>query len=82
MASADTGPVAVAVGGALLMSLLGFVGLDRKNFCGNGTLGAGAAIRGSVSIVAGPRPAMLLVISGSLIRIKNLVIFLHPLYPR
>ena len=48
----------VAVGGALLMSLEGFVGLDRKNFCGSGTLGAGAAIRGSVSIVAGPRPKM------------------------
>ena len=41
-----------------MISLLGFVGLDRKNFCGNGTLGAGADIRGSVSIVAGPRPAM------------------------
>ena len=38
--------------------LLGFVGLDRKYRFGNGTLGAGAAIRGSVSIVAGPSPAM------------------------
>ena len=60
VASADEeGPrPPVAVGGALLMSLEGFVGLDRKNFCGSGTLGAGAAIRGSVSIVAGPRPKM------------------------
>ena len=74
MASADTGPVAVAVGGALLMSLLGFVGLDRKNFCGSGTLGAGAAIRGSVSIVAGPRPAMSLADDFNLITAVNCVI--------